>query len=342
MQVLVRKLRTVLFAFLFAFAISAARAQSNEPATHPARETPPDVKAYQDANATSDRADKIAALEKFKKDFPNSLSIVSANTSILSTLASKLPDQTARIRQFAKAVLEGAKDKKEKGSLSSQIAEILVTNHVLVENAEKYVKASVDSMKQSEYIADQKAQFAKRAASRTGDDKPAPPTDQELITRFNQSRAVRLAMLGRIEFELGKIPVALKILNQAHAADHSLPGAEGTLGEIAVQKGDYSKGLDYLVSARLAGQAAPSHHGGAGDCVPQDARRRDIRARRTPSITSASQIQCTWMPMRLTTSAPIAWSWLRSSQAPAARPAWAPISLLMPPSSGIRARTLQW
>jgi thiol-disulfide isomerase/thioredoxin len=247
------KLRAVLFAFLFALAIPAAHSQSSR------SETPPDVKAYQDANRISDPAEKIAALEKFKKDFPDSLSVTGANLGILSALGSKMPDQTARIQQAAKTVLEGAKDKKEKGSRSASIAESLLTNHVLLNDAEKYAKASVDSMKQSEYIADRKAQFAKTAAAHKGsDDSPTPPTDRELVKSFIQSRAARLATLGRIEFELGKTPAALKILSEAHAADRTLPGAEGTLGEIAVQKGDYEKGLEYLVSARLAGQAAPS------------------------------------------------------------------------------------
>ena len=252
------KFRTVLFAFLFAVALPTANAQSNEPDKPAVRETPPDVKAYTDASRISNPTEKIAALEKFKKDFPDSSSLTSANLAILSTLGAKMPDQTARMQQFAKAILASAKDKKEKGSLSDRIADNLLSNKVLLKDAEKYSKASVDSMKQSEFIADQKAQFAKRAAANKSGSEMKAPTDQELIKRFNQSRAARLATLGRIEFELGNAAAATKVLNEAHAADRTLPGAEGTLGEIAVQKGDYAKGLEYLVSARLAGQAAPS------------------------------------------------------------------------------------
>jgi thiol-disulfide isomerase/thioredoxin len=251
------KLRTVLFAFLFALAIPAAHAQSNE-ADKPAQETPPDVKAYQDANKITDPAEKIAALEKFKKDFPNSPSAAGADMSILSTLAAKMPDQTARIQQFAKTVLSGAKDKKEKGSFSAQIADTLLTNKILLNDAEKYAKIGVDSMNRRQFIADQKAQFAKRTASAKDASAMKPPTDQELIERFNQSRANRLATLGRIEFERGNTPAALKVLTEAHAADHDLPGAEGALGEIALQKGDNAQALDYLVAARLAGQSGAS------------------------------------------------------------------------------------
>src|SRR5580698_4940772 len=104
------KLGTILFAFLFTLALTAAYAQTSEP------ETAPDAKAYQDASRITDPLDKIAALEKFKKDFPDSSSVTSADMSILSTLASKMPDQTARIQQIAKTIFNGAKDKKEKGS----------------------------------------------------------------------------------------------------------------------------------------------------------------------------------------------------------------------------------
>jgi tetratricopeptide (TPR) repeat protein len=252
------RLRTVLFAFLFALAFSAAHAQSSDP-DKKASETPPDTKAYQDANHLTDPGEKIAALRNFKEDFPDSPLVENANMAILATLAAKMPDQTARIQQFAKTVLNGAKDKKEKGSLSAEIADILLTSKVLLNDAEKYAKTGVDSMNQSQFIADQKAQFAKRAAAaKSEEDRPKPPTDQELIKRFNQSRANRLATLGRVEFELGKTAAALKVLTEAHAADHDLPGAEGTLGEIALQKGDNAQALEYLVAARLAGQSGPS------------------------------------------------------------------------------------
>jgi thiol-disulfide isomerase/thioredoxin len=275
------KFRTVLFALLFALAISAACAQTNEPAkaappaeqdkaappaeppkadTPATPEMPPDAKAFREANRITGGTEKIEALEKFKKDFPDSPMVQSADLSILATLASKMSSQTARIQEFAKTILKGAKDKKEKGSLSAEIADTLLTNKVLLKDAEKYAKASVDSMKQAEFLADQRAQYAKRvtAAGKAGDAIPQAPTDKELTKRFNESFAGRLATLGRIEFELAKTPAALKLLDQAYALDHDQPGAQGTLGEIAVQKGEYAKALEYLIAARLAGEIAPA------------------------------------------------------------------------------------
>ena len=60
------RILTVLF---FSLAISAAIAQT-EPS---AAENPPDQQAYLDANKISDPEKKIAALEKLKTDFPDSI-----------------------------------------------------------------------------------------------------------------------------------------------------------------------------------------------------------------------------------------------------------------------------
>ena len=264
------RFRILLPVFLFALAVPAVHTQSSQP-EKTAPDLPPDVKAFQDAGKIADPAEKIAALEKFKKDFPNSNMLAGADRGILSTLAEKMPDQTARMQRFAKTMLGGARDKKEKASLQAEIADIYLTNKILLQDAEKYAKASVDGINQRKFIADLTAQYAKQQASAkasTGPTNakagnapangPKPPTDRELITRFYHVRAARLATLGRIEFERGNMAEAVKTLNEAHAEDRDQPGAQATLGEIALRKGEYSQALDYLVAARLAGQSGPS------------------------------------------------------------------------------------
>ena len=276
------KLRTIFSAMLLALAISAANAQTIEPdkAAPPAdqakpatpataaqgsgRETSPDAKAYQEANRITDPAKKIEALDKFKKDFPDSTSITSANVSILSTMASKMFGQTARIQKFAKATYQGAKDKKEKGSLAGQIADTLLTNNLLLKDAEKYAKTSLDAMNQAGYIADQKAQFAKRAANsagrggRGGRGNSQPPSDEDLIKRFKESRATRVATLGRVEFKMGKTSAAQKLLDESYSVNSNQPVVAAALGEIAAKQGNNAKALDYLVTARLSGKSPAS------------------------------------------------------------------------------------
>lgn len=274
------KLRTALSAILLTLAITAANAQTTDPeqvappaaqakpatpaAQTPAREIPPDTKAFQDALKVTDPADKIAALERFKKDFPNSASVNSANTNILSTMASKMPGQTARIKTFAKTIYDGAKDKKEKGSMAGQIADTLLANNLLLKDAEKYAKTSLAAMNQAEYIADQKAQFAKRTAAaagrggRGGRGNTEPPSDADLIKRFNESRAVRLSTLGRVEFKLGKVAAAQKLLDESYSVNATQPVVAAALGEIAAKQGNNAKAMEYLLTARLSGRSPVS------------------------------------------------------------------------------------
>jgi thiol-disulfide isomerase/thioredoxin len=275
------KLRTVFSTILLSLAISAANAQTTEPdkAAPPAdqatpatpataaqttgRETAPDAKALQDASRINDPVKKIEALNKFKKDFPTSASLTTADMDILSTVASRMPDQKARVRTLAKSIYSGAKDKQEKGSLAGRIAETLLTNNLLLKDAEKYAQTSLAAMDQTEYLADQKAQFAKRAAGAAGRGGRGgrggqPLSDEELIKRFKQNRATRVGTLGRIEFKRGKTSVAQKLLDESYGVNPDQPAVVGTLGELAAKQGNNTKAIDYLVTARLSGKAPAS------------------------------------------------------------------------------------
>src|ERR1043166_7137011 len=90
---------------------AAAKPAAGEEAKQPARETPPDQKAFNDIAKVTDPAKKIEALEKFKKDFPDSVFAQIADTQILSTMTSKMPDQTAKIRQQAQTMYKAAEAK---------------------------------------------------------------------------------------------------------------------------------------------------------------------------------------------------------------------------------------
>jgi thiol-disulfide isomerase/thioredoxin len=255
--------RTVYLSVCIALALTAAHgqtnnaaqtAQSSESAQRQARETPPDSKAYTDASRINDPVKKIAALEKFKTDFPNSNSIANANLAILSTLAQRMPDQTTRIRDFAKGLYDAAPDEKAKASLAGQIAESLLTNKVLLQDAEQYATTYLDGLKEADYIAGEKAQPSRRGGRENGQ----PPSDEDLAKRFREARATRQSTLGRVEFQLGKIDEAKKLLNESYAANANQPLVQAALGEIAAKDGDDAKALDLLVSARLSGHSTSS------------------------------------------------------------------------------------
>jgi thiol-disulfide isomerase/thioredoxin len=211
-----------------------------------ARETPPDTKAFNDANKLTDPKEKIAALEKWKVDFPTSSMRSAADNAILSTLIKKYPEQQDRIRKQAKSMVSRA-DAKQKAQVWNTIASQLLDADLLLKDAESYSSKSVHAMKEAEYIQDQKAGYLKR--------KQKVPSDDELRKRFAESRANRLATLGRIDVKLGQTERGRKLLEESYAANASQPLVAAALGEMAAKAGNDGKAFDYLVTARLSGKA---------------------------------------------------------------------------------------
>jgi thiol-disulfide isomerase/thioredoxin len=245
----------VLYGALAASAAFAQTADPPKPAPTPAAkpadekkppETPPDLKAYRDVLKETDPEKKIAALEKFKQDFPESNMKSNADTMILSTLVTKLPKQTARIRQFAAANYKSAPEK-EKPVTAIGIANELLDANMLLKDAQFYAKKSVEAMRLSTYLQEQIAAAEKR--------KQKPPSPVDLQKRFFTSRASRIAILGRIELRLGHTAKGRKLLEEADSAGTANPAVQSELGVLALKSGAGAKALDYLVPARLSGRA---------------------------------------------------------------------------------------
>jgi thiol-disulfide isomerase/thioredoxin len=264
--------RFVLPAFCLSLLLAGAYAQekpatpaappkpaAGEEAKPPVRETPPDQKAYTEIAKITDPAKKIEAYEKFKKDFPDSPMAQGADLGILNTLATKMPDQIAKIRATSQVMYKSAvaKDKEtgkkdgvttysRQGSTSQSIANALLSANILLTDADSWAKKSLSSMKLPLYLAEQRAAYTKR--------KQDIPSNEELTKRFNESRASRMATLGRIEFKLGKIAPAKKLLTESYSVNNDNPVVASALGEIAVKEGNDTKALDYLLSAKLSGR----------------------------------------------------------------------------------------
>jgi thiol-disulfide isomerase/thioredoxin len=247
----------------------AAPAETQKPAAgdqaKPAeREMPPELKAFNEANKITDPAKKVDALEKVKKDFPDTGAAGMADSAILNTLTSKMPGDTARIRGMAKAMYKNAeaKDKKDaaekhtavtsnrRASTAQTIASTLLSANILLKDAESWSKKSLYSMKIPVYLAEQREAYTKR--------KQNVPSDEELTKRFKQSRAARAATLGQIEYKLDKVPQAKTLLTEAYEGNHDNAAVAATLGEIAAKEGDDAKAFEFLMTAKLSGHIAPS------------------------------------------------------------------------------------
>jgi thiol-disulfide isomerase/thioredoxin len=238
--------------FLLTLLIAAAAFASENPvrpaqdrlhAQDAKRERPPDVKAYTEASRMRDPEKRITALEKWKRDFPASDMRDAAEEVIFETLVKHLPKQTVRIRQQAKVVYA-----REKDAGANVIAVTLVDADLLIKDAERYAKKGVKALDESQYVAEQKASFAKR--------KQTAPPEKELRKRFAERRAASIATLGRVYAKRGRTAEGRKLLEEAYAVRPTLPGVAGTLGELAAKSGDDSKAMEYLIATRLSGRAS--------------------------------------------------------------------------------------
>jgi hypothetical protein len=230
-------------------------------------ETPPDVKAYREITKETDPETKIAAIEKWKREFPESNMRDTADLAILHTLATRLPAQQDRIRKIAADLYKRAEEK-DKGYTAYIIAGELLDANLLFKDAEAYAKKGVEAMSLAKYMKEQLDGYEKRKQE------PAPPA--ELQKRFYNSRAFRVAVLGRIEMRLGHTAKGKKLLEEAYAGDNGNGAVLSELGVIAAKAGDDAKALEFLVPAKLSGRASKEasaafeqlykkQHGGSAD-----------------------------------------------------------------------------
>jgi len=209
-------------------------------------ETPPDLKAYREISKETDPRKKIAALEKWKTDFPQSNMRDNADSTILHTFVTRLSAEQAAIRKFAAAMYKGAAAK-DKGYTAYSIADELLDGNLLLRDAEAYARKGLAAMSLPKYMKEQLAGYRKRNQE--------PPAPAELKKRFENSRSFRLAVLGRIELRLGNTAQGKKLLEEAYAGDRGNGAVLSELGVMAAKSGDDAKAFEYLLPARLSGRA---------------------------------------------------------------------------------------
>lgn len=191
--------------------------------TPPARTTPPDQAAFQAAQKITNKDEKIAALEKFLKDFPESSGKSQAYFAIFDTLVSHRPtDRTAILDYAQKYIDAGTEGFRATGY--SRVASSLLNAGIFLEDAAKTAEKGLTVFEEEE---------AKRTA---------------------QSRANHLATIGRIRIKQGRMADAEKALKAAYAANPEIPAAVIGLAELADQRKDGKAALDYWMQAALTGR----------------------------------------------------------------------------------------
>ncbi len=230
------------FAFLLALCPLVMLAQEPTGKT----ETPPDQKAYSAAVAKKDPVEKIAALEKFLVDFPQSSGAGYSRIVILTTIAKEWPGDQSRIEAQIGKIFHATK-KASRSSVEQQVASALLEQNVMLEEAERHAAIGVKSFKRAAYIQEQKASAVKR--------KRPVPSDEELSKRYLAQLAPREETLGLILYKEGRQKQSEKLLKTALAANPTLWEAASRLASIAQRRNEDAAALDYLVTVRLFGHA---------------------------------------------------------------------------------------
>ena len=210
-----------------------------------AREMPPDIKAFNEANSVKDLDKRIEALAKWKHDFPDSTLRSAADSGVLSAMMHKKPVEPQSVRAYAAGMYRSA-EAKNRGSVANTIAGQMLDNNLLLKDAERYATKSVDSMRLATYLDEQITAAQKR--------KREPPSPQELEKRFRESRVARVATLGRIEVKLGHTARGQKLLEEVYAITPGNTAVAAALGAVAFQSGDDAKAMEYLIPVRLSGR----------------------------------------------------------------------------------------
>src|SRR5262245_46372566 len=214
----------------------------------PTRDAPPDSKAYSAAFVSREPEKRIEALLQFKTSFPDSPLLAAADQAILSTLIRNLPQQTDRIRRFARDTYRQAPPG-SRGAVASTIAGQLLNADLLLPEARQYALRAVQANTMDSYVREQLLAYEKRGQT--------PPWSRDLEKRFLELRAGRTITLGRVELKLGHTAEARRLLQEAHAILPDNIAAQASLGELAAQSGDRTKALEFLIPAQLSGNSTP-------------------------------------------------------------------------------------
>jgi tetratricopeptide (TPR) repeat protein len=185
----------------------------------------PEQKALSEARKIKDPGKKVDALEKYTKDYPNSLTLGSVHEMILDSLIKNWPDQKERILSQAEKAIDSASPWNKNG-VYEDIADKLMTAHLMPEKAEE---------------------FAARGLA---------AAEKELEEDARKTKALYLGTLGRAYLNDGKTEQAEKALKEAHGFDPGAPGPSRGLAELAEKSGNFQEALRYEIAAFITNRSS--------------------------------------------------------------------------------------
>jgi len=204
-----------------------------------------DQQAFYGTYAVREPEKKLEALEKFIKDFPDSSHIASARQEIFKAVIKAWPDNKEKMLAAADRLVgfsdESENQTGEKVPNYQFMAKELLAAGLFLDDAEKFAAISVDTFDKQQFNFYLKKQYAEWEQE--------IPSNEELDEKYRKELAAYSTTLGRIYLEKGRTAEGEKILLDAYEVDPAIAQAAIGLAEIAEERGENAKALDYLTGA---------------------------------------------------------------------------------------------
>ena len=204
-----------------------------------------DQQAFYGTYAVREPEKKLEALEKFVKDFPDSSHIGSARREIFKAVIKVWPDNQEKMLAAADRLVEFSGESEsqisEKVNNYQFMARELLAAGIFLDDAERFASKSLETFDKQQFIEYQKKQYAEWQKD--------IPSDEEMDEKYRKELAAFSTTLGRIYLEKGRTAEGEKILLDAYEVDPAIAQAAIGLAEIAEDREENVKALDYLTGA---------------------------------------------------------------------------------------------
>jgi thiol-disulfide isomerase/thioredoxin len=203
-----------------------APAAGGAPAAAPRVAPPPDQAAFTAATAIKDPAEKLAALRKFKTDFPSSPGVTQADSAIFDTLVTSFPERTDEVLKALNIVVGNIPTGATGQGRLLQIAALavrLADKKILLDKAEGLVNEAL------EYL------------------------DTDTKATFKKAQAQGIETLGVVHIAKGDTNRAEKELKDAYAANPTLTRAPIELARMELKRGNDKAALAYFMPLAAIG-----------------------------------------------------------------------------------------
>ena len=224
--------------------VLAGQAQNPPPATGQAapppaaapRPIPPESAAFTAAMRLTDPAEKLAALEKIRTDFPQASNLTSVDGQILTALLNNFPDWLPAITEaFDRIIGRIPADAAPDARLTQTITPVnlVVAKKVLLEKSDALMAAVMAGLDEGKYAEAQRATSARL--------KQPEPNATRLETGFAAVRARGLETQARIASARGDAGTAERLYKEAVAASPAFGTAVTSLVDIYAARKEFDK-----------------------------------------------------------------------------------------------------